>query len=71
MGSSPVCNVIYGGDVITMTYTTKLRPSGGEVINMTWCQVFITNGINMGGCLVVSDIIRTFVLSVVKFETGR
>ena len=43
MGPSPVCNVIYGGDVIPMTYTTKLRPSGREVINVTWCQVFITN----------------------------
>ena len=46
MGPSPVCNVIYGGDVIPMTYTTKLRPSGREVINVTWCQVFITNGGN-------------------------
>jgi len=35
MGSSPVLYVMYGGDVITTTYTTKLRPSGREVINMT------------------------------------
>jgi hypothetical protein len=85
MGSSPVCNLMYGGDVIPMTYTTK-------VINMTWYQLFITHGgiklstvpnlltclcvmfithrINMGECLVASYIIRTFVLSVVKSETG-
>ena len=32
--------------------------------------MFITHGINMGECLVVSYIIRTFVLSVVNTETG-
>ena len=37
-------------------------------IKLSTCQVFITNG---GEYLVVSDIIRTFVLSVVKFETGQ
>lgn len=35
------------------------------------CVMFITHRINMGECLVVSDIIRTFVLSVVKSETGQ
>ena len=33
--------------------------------------MFITHRINMGECLVVSNIIRTFVLSVVKSETGQ
>jgi len=41
-------------------------------INLSTCQdvMLITNRINMGESLVVSDIIRTFVLSVVKTETG-
>lgn len=40
-----------------------------KLINMSVCQL-ISNQINMGESLVMSEKITTFVLSVVKSETG-
>ena len=45
-GPPPLLYEMYGGGVITGTYTSKLRPSGREVMNMSMCHV---NKIMYGG----------------------
>ena len=45
---------LYGGYVNTMTCTSKLRPSGREVINMSWCHVDKSYGIKCAKVITMS-----------------